>query len=51
MCDRDEPGEFKTIKMTSELYEWVAPDGTIYRAKDPAILDRRRLPKEEDDGA
>ncbi len=36
---------------TTDYYEWKAPDGTIYRAPDPAILDRRRLREEAEDGS
>lgn len=34
-----------------DYYEWKAPDGTIYRAPDPAILDRRRLRQEAENGS
>ncbi len=47
---RDEDGKLRPKKRRFvERLEWVAPDGTIYRAKDPAILDRRRLAQEAED--
>ena len=40
--DKDTGEPLKEEQRMETLYEWKAPDGMIYRSRDPAMIDRRR---------